>query len=237
MKPINKSFKEWKKSDLEKYIGLIYQEDFEILQNWLTSDGQINQREMESLQELCQDAKIAVAYWNEQELQQQFISPLIRLVRFHKYEKRINVFAERKLAVTIKNAIAEINLYGMVDWFLATGLQDPEHPFFFIHEYKKEKGIDNDPLGQLLATMVVAQELNQEPPEPTLFNPTPTHFYKDIPIYGAYVMGRFWYFVVLKNANYSISRPYISTELKDLQTIFKILKAQKQITYSYLEEK
>ena len=64
--------------------------------------------------------------------------------------------------------------------------------------YKKEKDSSNDPLGQLLVTLCSAQLLNQQKPKPSLFNPKPTNF-EHIPLYGIYIVGRYWFFVRLKN--------------------------------------
>ena len=68
----------------------------------------------------------------------------------------------------------------------ATGKRVPKHPYFFIHEYKKELESSSDPLGQLMIAMVAAQHLNQD----------------GNPLYGAYVVGRSWNFVILDGKEY-----------------------------------
>lgn len=45
----------------------------------------------------------------------------------------------------------------------------------------------------------------------------------DSPIYGCYVIGRDWYFMVLENKQYSISRDY-SCVTQEVFEIYKILK-------------
>ncbi len=61
--------------------------------------------------------------------------------------------------------------------------------------------------------MVAAQKLNQN----------------DKPVYGAYVMRRNWYFVVLHGATHAGSLAYDATKKNDLRQIFKMLKFIKQM--------
>ncbi len=88
-----------------------------------------------------------------------------------------------------------------------------------LHEYKKEKGTDNDPLGQLIIAMITAQEINQN----------------QFPIYGAYVMGRNWFFLTVKDRKYCISDEYVATR-EDIFDIFKILKKLKNIIMKHFLE-
>ncbi len=110
---------------------------------------------------------------------------------------------------------------------VASGIHEPRQPFFFLHEYKKELG-SGDPVGQLLATMCVAEILNKTPVKPTLFNPNPKPF-KNIPLYGCYVMGRFWFFLRLKDKRYFISKPFDAEDEEQLEGIVCLLKAQKSM--------
>ena len=97
---------------------------------------------------------------------------------------------------------------------LAKGLQTPQKPHFFLHEYpstslragKPEKRRDNDPLGQLLIAMIGSQIKNQD----------------DKPIYGIYVNGRYWHFVVLEGAEYAVSNSYNVSD-EDILRLFAIL--------------
>jgi len=101
-------------------------------------------------------------------------------------------------------------LSGVVDFFVATGKRYPKHPYFFIHEFKKEHESSGDPLGLLLIAMVAAQKLNNNLK----------------PIYGCYVMGRLWFFVVLEGLDYSTSLAYDATK-NDIKEIFSFLKKTK----------
>ena len=101
---------------------------------------------------------------------------------------------------------------GVIDFLVAHGKQTPKQPFFFIHEYKKQIESSNDPLGQLLAEMVAAQKMNT----------------RVFPIYGAYIVGRHWYFVVLENETYAESLAYDATK-DEIFDIFEILRHAKDI--------
>jgi hypothetical protein len=48
-----------------------------------------------------------------------------------------------------------------------------------------------------------------------------------LPIFGVYVVGKDWYFVVLNDNNYCVSRPYQANEAQDFLIIVKALKTLK----------
>lgn len=85
-------------------------------------------------------------------------------------------------------------------------------PFFFLHEYKPEKGTDADPFGQLLIAMLAAQA---------------NHEKSDTPLYGCYVLGRNWFLVTLEGQKYAVSLAHDSTQ-DDISQIVKILKRAKK---------
>ncbi|MFK7907541.1 MAG: hypothetical protein AB8B69_20560 [Chitinophagales bacterium] len=184
----------------------------------------IESKEHEQLLYLNNKLKLYVRNWNEQELRAKFISQIVQMVDFDLYQLEIASFEEREMKITYNNNI----LQGKVEWMVANGLYAPKQPFFFIHEYKKEKDSSNDPVGQLLVTLCVAQLLNNQKPKATLFNPEPTSF-TEIPLYGIYIIGRLWFFVRLKGKRYYISESYDSTKMDELIFIYKMLKAQKQM--------
>ena len=101
---------------------------------------------------------------------------------------------------------------GEVDLMVAGGAFEPKAPYFCLHEYKKEKGVDNDPLGQLLIAMMTAQAINKE----------------ELPVYGAYIFGRNWFFLTLIDKQYCISNEYVATR-SDIFDILKIMKKLKII--------
>lgn len=82
---------------------------------------------------------------------------------------------------------------------------------FAFTEYKRQLDPNGDPVGQTLAAMLVAQVLNANQQA----------------IYGAYVIGSDWRFMVLEGKHYTISRDYsaLSDEIFDILRILKALKA------------
>ena len=107
----------------------------------------------------------------------------------------------------------DLETSGRVDWLLAEGIQDPRQPYFFLHEYKGEIDAAGDPLGQLLIAMVGAQRQNDA----------------SFPLYGCYVVGRNWFFVVLENEQYAVSNAFNSTQ-EDIFRIYSILEEIRQRT-------
>ena len=160
------------------------------------------------------------------------IDPVTELVNYESNDFFITAFSERNLEV-VHNKIV---LKGKVDWMVATGKTHPAQPFFFIHEYKKERGTSDDPLAQLLAAMIAAQALHQIPPKPNLFKAKPVHFYKDMPIYGCYIIGRNWFFVTLEKNTFCVSEAYDATKTKRLKQIVNALKTQKVWILEKLEK-
>jgi hypothetical protein len=146
--------------------------------------------------------------WNEDELRTMFISPLISLVEF--VHPNYKVFTQRPLSVRYAQGTKLTE--GLVEFMLAKGLQVPQKPHFFLHEYKPEKRRDSDPLGQLLIAMVASQQLNVD----------------EKPVYGIYVTGRLWFFVVLEQNGYAVSKSY-STEDEEIFKVFAILQYLKTL--------
>ena len=86
------------------------------------------------------------------------------LVEFNDLERFVATFSERTLKAMVKGIQddKEIELSGIVDWMIARGRATPRTPYFFIHEYKQEESGTKSNRGQLLATMLAAQELNDD---------------------------------------------------------------------------
>ncbi len=199
-----KTFKDWTRQDIANEFGLGVTRDCEVLNNWLDVKGiSIEENENATLLPLREKLIKYVDIWNEQELIIKFISYIIGMVD---YDTDVyKSFANRKLRAVIDGK----EISGEVDLMIAEGEFEPQSPYFCLHEYKKERGADNDPLGQLLIAMIVARALNGD----------------DKPIYGAYVSGRNWFFLTLIGNKYCISNEYVATR----DDIFDILKIMKKL--------
>jgi hypothetical protein len=220
------NFSTFNEQEAREILGVKEDLKGDLLEGWekRAASMVITEEEAKTLNRLHGKLKLYVRNWNEEDLKIKFIGPLIELVNFDDYENEITAFAERSLSLTIQN----VEIRGNVDLMVATGISEPRHPFFFIHEYKREENSSGSPVGQLLATMFVAKELNKKPQNFTLFE-TKQRDFSNNPMYGVYVLGRMWVFVVLEEHKYLLSKSYDSTDLEDLFEIVKLLKAQKEI--------
>ncbi len=176
-----------------------------VLQAWLNGQSEITDHERNHLPILQQYLQEDVENWNEQELAMHFIGPMFALVQFG-YERKFNLFAERSFS----GVVEDIEMNGRPDGLIATGYREPDKPYFCFQEYKKDKDPNGDPAAQALAAMLVAQEVNDH----------------QFPIYGCYVLGRYWYFMALQGKEYCISDGYTATkdEIFDILRILKVLK-------------
>ena len=141
---------------------------------------------LESIEELRELAFMYIDSWNEDEYKFMFISHFLGLVKF--VSPHYKAFTQRPMSMIYNNGTLATE--GYVEWMCARGIQTPKQPHFFLHEYKPEKRRDNDPLGQLLIAMIVSQQVNAD----------------EKPVYGIYVNGRNWFFVVLEGKEYAISQ-------------------------------
>lgn len=208
-----KSFEKWKYQELFNHFGLKKVKTLPTLQAWLATETEnITESEEHALTKLRLKIEEEIDSWQEDELKSFFIIPLMELIDFRRlpYYKP---FTQRNISATVKDLKnEEMELNGRVEFLVAKGLQDPETPFFFVHEYKPEVGTKNDPIGQLLVSMFAAQQLNKDEKE----------------MYGLYIIGRNWFFVILAGREYSISKAYDSTQPQPLIEIYLILKKAKK---------
>jgi hypothetical protein len=209
---MKKSFKYWSRDDLYNELGVDVVANMPTLTAWLNSDSEISNQENDFLTALSNKAAAYIDNWNEVELREKFIYKVTDLVDFDMPQYKCSVFAERYLKITIKHA----TLFGFPDWMVASGINKPQHPYFFIHEYKPETEKQLDGRGQLLSVMVATQALNKD----------------DMPVYGCFIHGRMWFFVVLEAQKYAISHSFDITYLDNLIKVVKILKKQKEIIFS-----
>ena len=204
--PIKRLFSDWNKEELEATFGLTRMYQQILLNAWFTQAEtcQLTAFEQELVTNLQQVCLENIDAWNEIELTEYFIGPLLAGVNFN--TPTFKIFSERQLS----GIVGEYELYGEPDAVIAKGVYSPKIPYFCFHEYKKENEPKGDPAAQALAAMLAAQALNPH----------------EHPIYGLYVVGKMWYFMLLRGQTYCISVGH--NALKDeLFDIFKILKALK----------
>ncbi|TAE75270.1 MAG: hypothetical protein EAZ85_02800 [Bacteroidetes bacterium] len=203
------TFKSWTREKLKKRFGLKRVYDHPNLVEWLNSEVEINRFEAESLEFWREGMLKYIDYWNEEEVKLKFIGNIVTLVRYDTDE--ISCFAERYIGGVVDGE--ELN--GFPDLIIATGKQEIDAPFFFLHEYKKELDNDSpDPAAQCLSAMLLAYELNLNVPKMA-----------QKPVFGAYIIGRSWFFMVLNpDKTYCISDVFSATHTDDLLKIYKMMK-------------
>jgi len=168
--------------------------------------GEIPDAHVEKLEFLRARSEEEGYSWNELELIVYFISPLLDLIDFR--GATYKAFFTR----TISAPYGDDTLSGIVDCVIAQGTHSPRQSFFFLQEYKKEHDSSNDPLAQILVAMVAAQLLNKN----------------EHPIYGAYIIGRYWHFVLLDGKEYAV-HPGLNGATEDCFEIYQALRNTKRI--------
>ena len=129
------------------------------------------------------------------------------------------LYVEGKVeGVTVGNT-GDWRLFGKPDGMIAGGRRSPKKPYFMFNQYKKDTDSEGDPVGQALSAMLVGQVINE----------------KKRPIFGCYVIGQSWNFIILQGSEYAISATY-SALRPDIFLIFNILKKLKTYIEQFVEE-
>lgn len=206
---MNKTFDSWESEELELTFGVNRVKNHPSLLNWLSAKCDFDECIKRDLIFIRTTLLDNADFWNEDELKFFFISQVVGKVNFHNHN--FNAFTQRPLAAMVKDLNGnDVELKGRVEFVVARGKQHPRQPYFFLHEYKPEKRRETDPLGQLLAAMLAARALNHV-----------EHL-----LYGCYIIGRNWFFVILEKDYYSVSDAFVATQ-DDLFDIYCILVACK----------
>lgn len=201
------NFREWTLDKIEETFGLQQVRRLPILEELLAHEYQADAYETRYLSNLSEKyLTLGGDNWNEVELENKFISPLI--VFSDIANQKYSYFLERELSITL----GEYELSGRVDGMIATGFRNPKIPYFCLSEYKRQTDPNGDPTGQALIAMLVAQKINNN----------------QKPIFGSYIIGRDWYFMALVDNEYAISKDYscVADEVFDIYRILKGLRVQ-----------
>ncbi|MFN0203207.1 MAG: hypothetical protein ACKVTZ_16895 [Bacteroidia bacterium] len=196
-----KSFGNWTTQELRNHFGLDDKESLTALTEWVNVQESLDAQEEKEISALRKELAALNESWNEDELKMRFIAPLMHLIGYGEKGK-YNFFYQRTLSAKVGNE--ELN--GIVDMVVAKGWESPMIPYFFLHEYKQEEK-KGDARAQLLAAMLVAQALNGN----------------EKPVYGVYLIGASWRFIVLVGKDYAVER-FDATKEQDIVKIFQMLK-------------
>jgi hypothetical protein len=181
-----------------------------LLDNWLNSNYPLSNLEENTIIQLSNNYAVEGDYWNEEELKVRFLAVILQIVDIDVHGK-IKAFLERNITAEVDNFSISVN----VDLMFASqiGRNTPSHPYFFLQELKKGKKSTNDPEAQMLSAMLASQKINND----------------EMPIYGAYQVGRNWIFGILEGKNYHISPQYDVANPEELKAIIYILKKVKDL--------
>ena len=183
-----------------------------LMVDWLSATGELDDFDSRLLRESQAKLIENADSWNEEELKMSFISFVIFLAR---YDKPIRTYYDRELTAKI----GDYTLLCKADMLLSKGFGELiETPYFFLHEYKREKKYSGDPVGQMLGGMLISQAKNNS----------------GKPMYGCYVQGRFWFFAILEDKKYNISQAFDSADPTVARQIIMILKRMREIIHTQL---
>jgi hypothetical protein len=198
-----KTFEKWRIDEALDTFGLqrVQEQQFAPLASWLRARHPATEAEQAQIEEMRAELALNAEYWNEDELK--FIGPFLRAVNLK--SKYYRIFTKRPISALINGQ--KIN--EIVGFVLAKGEAAPKQPYFFVHEYKQEQKGAGDPVAQLLVEMLAAQVQNKA----------------TMPVYGRYVMSRFWFFVALLGQEYAVS----NASDDDVWAIFGILREAKRL--------
>ncbi|MDM8558264.1 hypothetical protein [Candidatus Parabeggiatoa sp. HSG14] len=205
------TFKEWTLTTLDKAFGLRQIWECSLMDKWENKEVEIDNFEKKTLLNLQKSLIRGGRAWNEVELENKFISPVVMTANID--DEQMGYFLERSLS----SIVADYELSGIVDGMIATGFREPDIPLFCMHEYKRSVENQGSPDAQVLAAMLVAREQNNN----------------QKPIYGLFVVGLNWNFIVLNGNEYFISKTYHADD-EEIFAIFKMLKTLKKIIKSEL---
>lgn len=192
---------------VEKQFNINQVRNLASLDEWLGFVYDFQDTETKFLTLLKQEMEDNANHWNEQELSLHFIGPMLSFVNFSDENYRFNAFAARPISAIVDG----VEMWGMPDGMIASGRREPKIPFFCFQEYKKQIDPNGDPIGQVLAAMLVGQELNGHTQ----------------PIFGCYILGKEWNFVVLKEKEYAVSQGFDASS-HEIMDIFRILQGLKK---------
>ena len=202
------NFSDMDRKILRKILDIDVIFEKEIFNEWFNYKYEISDYELKFLTTLLESQKNYLQYYNEIQLKSQFIIPILSFVNF--FTDKFKGWYERNLYGIINN----YELNGNTDFMVATRKLEPEKPFFFIQEFKKNQTKSN-PLEQLLAEMAVAMGIND----------------KNI-LRGTYNVDKYWNFIILEKTEqnkykYYESDSFDSSKMDDLKQIYIYLQAIK----------
>lgn len=188
-----------------------------LLDEWLECESTLSEANTQILERKRLLLQNEGEFWNEEELKMNFLAHIFEVADMNVPDK-IKLFYERPLHAVINGY--EINV--VCNAMLATpkGVGKPKKPYFFLQEFKKQKGKSQDAEGQMLAAMLVSQLENDN----------------DMPVYGCYLQGKNWTFSTLHGKSYCVSAQLDATNPAHLRKITFALMNLKNLIINILSK-
>ncbi len=184
-------------------------ENYALLDDWLSVENNLDETTKAELEKLRLPLLKNFNSWNEETLKMKFIALLLSLVNYDEIGDYQTLFDAE-----VRGVVDNIELKCIADFTVAKTIEDLiENPYFYFHEYKRRKNKADDPIAQLLIPSLIAQEMNHD----------------QKPIYGCYVIGEMWYFMIMNGREYAIDKGLNALKSEELEKIFLILKKVKEI--------
>jgi len=207
---VKKKLRVWSEAELIDTFGLTKTKfDSPLLIEWLDTQIELDSTENVLFGRIIKEAKFFIEAWNEEDLKMNFIAFIIDLGNL-KVSDKFRTYYEKTIEATVEGIFMKVKS----DFMIAKGILDMvKIPYFHFQEYKRDKDPYGDPIAQLIEAFLVAQEKNQN----------------GNPMYGCYIIGRFWYFVTMEGKVYCVSKAFDSTDETDLLQIIAILRKFREI--------
>lgn len=199
-----KSFEKWLEQEVLTEFGLQRHFDLQFLKDLFSNLSPLTNEDKVILNKLHHNAVLYSDAWREEDLKMMFIAGMMSIPGFEHPQRIYRPYYDYPLKAILKKQ--PIN--GIVDCLIAKGFQIADKPIFFLQEYKPQTRPSGDPLGQLLIAMLASQHLNND---------------FSNPLYGCYIIGSMWFFIVLQGADFSVSQSYSATQIEDLEIITAVL--------------
>lgn len=213
----NEPTKVWREAELviKFQLNPIKEEITPLLQEWLNAPlPTLANEEQANFEKHLKRAKQHISGWNEEELKMKFIAHILELGLLEE-GKGITTCFDRSISATVEGVPLSVKS----DFMVASGyLNVIQQPYFHFQEYKPSLNPTGEPMAQILEAFLIAQTMNK----------------KNIPLYGAEVVGEHWKFVIMEGKDYCISPPYACTVREDLLQIIAILREFKRILETHL---
>ncbi len=198
-------------ADLEKIVEIRQGKDKippQKFNEWFKFDYVMSDEEINYFDKLIKKHYSYLDMYHEEDLKMKFLSLIYNQVNFH--TEKFRDWYDAK----IQGEINGVKFNGFADFLIATGLEEPQNPYFFIQEFKPTNP-DKHPKNQLLAELLLAIEKNQ------------VNIMR-----GGYIIGRNWFFVILEKIDenayeYFVSQQLDSLNFEHLRQIYVCLQAVK----------